>query len=101
MAEAGSEAARVVGERIRKLRNDYGISQMELGDLAGMHFTNIGKIERGDVSPGLATLVRISAALKTDPGDLVTGITVDQLPGKVRRITVADLLEARERDARS
>jgi len=101
MAEAGSEAARVVGERIRKLRNDYGISQMELGDLAGMHFTNIGKIERGDVSPGLATLVRISAALGADPGDLVRGITLDQLPGKARRITVADLLEAREREARS
>jgi transcriptional regulator with XRE-family HTH domain len=93
-----TDAARIVGERIKRLRNEFGISQMELGDLAGMHFTNIGKIERGLTSPGLSVIVRIASALEVDPGSLLAGLTADDLPDRPHRVTVGDLIKARKRD---
>lgn len=97
MATAHSEAARVVGERVRLVRLSLGLSQEDIADLAEMHVTNLGKIERGQANPSLTTLVRIASVLGVDPADLVREISGDQLPPRLHQLTAADLIRERTR----
>lgn len=90
--ERYSEAARIVGARIRAVRLKRELSQEEVAELAEMHVTNYGKIERGRANPSLTTLVRISNALATDPGELVKGIPLDSVPIRPRQMTAADII---------
>ena len=59
------------GKRLRKLRVEKGFTQEELADMAGMHFTYIGQIERGLRNPSLVNLHKIAKALKVDAGKLL------------------------------
>ncbi len=60
----------VLGYRIRSLRKSSGLSQEQLGELANLHNTYIGAIERGERNPSLKSLERIAEALKIKVGDL-------------------------------
>ncbi|KAB1657709.1 helix-turn-helix domain-containing protein [Pseudoclavibacter sp. CFCC 11306] len=95
--EPHSEAARIVGSCISELRRGRGISQQDLGELVGIHFTNIGKIERGLANP---TLVRISVALEIDPSELVRDLGSNALPAQAHQLTVSDLIAARQGQSR-
>ncbi len=97
MSTPQSSAARKLGERIRAERQRLGVNQEELAHLVGMHFTNVGKIERGQSNPTLETIVRIAGVLGVDAGSLVTGIGVGDLPEKVPRYTAADFVREREK----
>ena len=44
-----SEAAAILGTRIRDIRTRVGITLEDLGALAEMHWTSVGKIERDQV----------------------------------------------------
>lgn len=70
----GQPAAEEFGRRVRLCRKRVGLSQEGLGELAGLHRTYIGHVERGEVNPSLHNIVRLAAALKVDPGDLVRGL---------------------------
>lgn len=50
------------------------ISQETLGELAGVHRTYVGHLERGEVNPTLYSIVRVATALEVDPGALVKGL---------------------------
>jgi transcriptional regulator with XRE-family HTH domain len=52
------------GRRIRKLRSLQRISQEELAELAGVHRTYIGMIERGEKNPTLRSLLKLSRGLR-------------------------------------
>lgn len=54
-----------VGLNIRKLREEQGISQEKLAELAGLHRTYIGQIERCEKNIGLKNLQKIAKALDT------------------------------------
>ena len=97
MVEPFSRAAGVVGERLRDIRTALGLSQEEVAHLADIHPTNYGKIERGRANPSLTTVIRIATALDTDAGELITGLTLDDLPGRHRRYTAKDFIRERER----
>ena len=58
------------GKHLRKIREGKGLTQEGLADLAGMHFTYIGQIERGKRNPSLINLERVAKALKIDAGKL-------------------------------
>ncbi|MBN2269700.1 MAG: helix-turn-helix transcriptional regulator [Sedimentisphaerales bacterium] len=62
-----------VGWNIRILREERGLSQEELGRLAGLHRAYIGHIERGEKNVGLKNLGRIAGALDVDIRKLVDG----------------------------
>lgn len=72
------EAGRAFGAVIRKYRTEIGISQEELGLLAQIERSHIGKIERGQHLPNLALILRLASALKTSPGGLLD-LTAAQL----------------------
>jgi len=59
------------GERLRKIREVQSLTQEGLADLAGMHFTYIGQIERGLRNPSLVNLHKLAKALKISAGDLL------------------------------
>lgn len=92
MAKHLSEAARVLGERIREQRLKYAISQDDVANLAGMNVSNYGKIERGLSNPTFHTVVRIAAVLDVDPGVLVAGLDESTLPPSVETFTARDFV---------
>ena len=51
------------GRRMRELRKERGLSQEELAHRAGLHYTYIGGIERGERNPALVNISRIAVAL--------------------------------------
>jgi transcriptional regulator with XRE-family HTH domain len=62
------------GENLRRLRRAAGLSQMQLSDRCGLHFTEISRLERGTRDPRLATIVQLARGLDVDPAALVAGI---------------------------
>jgi transcriptional regulator with XRE-family HTH domain len=61
-----------LGEAVRTLRLDAGMSQEELADAAETDLTQVGGIERGVRNPSYTTLVRLATALRTSVGALTT-----------------------------
>lgn len=70
----GTPLAEELGNRVRMARELARISQETLGELAGVHRTYVGHLERGEVNPTLYSIVRIADALEIDPGELVKGL---------------------------
>ena len=62
------------GDNVRTLRRSYGWTQLVVGELAGLHRTEIQKLERGIREPRLATIVKVARALRVDPSYLVVGL---------------------------
>lgn len=56
---------------MRSRRQQAGISQEDLADLAGLHRTYIGGIERGERNVSIDNIEKIARALKTDISELV------------------------------
>ena len=63
-----------LGQRIRALRMERGFSQEEFAELAGLHRTYIGGIERGERNVGFVNLLALSKALGISLSQLVEGI---------------------------
>lgn len=100
MTKVHSQAATVVGERIRARRKRLGLSQEDVADLAEMHVTNIGKIERGQSNPSLTTLVRVAGVLDCDPGSFLAGLSLVDVPSATHKITARELIAARKAQQR-
>jgi len=60
-----------VGQNIRKIRESRGLSQEALANLAGVHRTYIGIIERAERNITLVSLEKISKALKVHIKELL------------------------------
>jgi transcriptional regulator with XRE-family HTH domain len=61
-----------LGEAVRTLRSEVGMSQEQLAEGAGTDLTQVGGIERGVRNPSYTTLLRLAAALETTVGRLTT-----------------------------
>lgn len=66
---------KTLGEHIRTLRKQAGWSQEELADVAGLHRTYVGAIERGERNVSLINIVQLARALRVKPADLLEGIS--------------------------
>ena len=60
------ELRRSVGESIRRLREDSGLSQAAVAHAAGVDPAYLGRIEAGDHDPGFRVLTAIGAVLGAD-----------------------------------
>ncbi|ORJ52631.1 helix-turn-helix domain-containing protein [Mycobacterium simiae] len=67
-----NDTIRVFGERVRDRRVALGLSQEAAAVRCGIHWTQLGKVERGQRSLRLETIVKIADGLDIDAGDLVT-----------------------------
>lgn len=57
----------VVGEKIRALRKDAGLSQEVLAERCGIFRTYLSRIESGAANPSLVVLVTLAKALSVEP----------------------------------
>lgn len=55
-----------VGQNLRKIRNDLGLSLEETSKLTNVSKPMLGQIERGESSPTISTLWKISSGLKVN-----------------------------------
>ena len=56
----------LIGSKIRKLRLEKGITQIELAKKAGISNTYLSDIENERTNPSLKTLLKIAKALETN-----------------------------------
>jgi DNA-binding XRE family transcriptional regulator len=74
---------------VKRLRaeHDPPLSQTALCNATGLHRTEIGKIENGEVEPRLATLAVLAAGLKTTMDELIRGLPLprERKPPPMRR----------------
>lgn len=69
-----ASAPRIVqnlAKRVREIRDRKGISQERLGELAGLHRTYIGMIERAEKNITLVNLDKLARALGVKPSSLL------------------------------
>ncbi len=65
-------------DRLLSARKAKSISQQELAKLAKVHFTNVGKYERGEAVPSADVLNRVAKALEVSPDFLLNGTLGDK-----------------------
>ncbi|MFZ4680690.1 MAG: helix-turn-helix domain-containing protein [Flavobacterium sp.] len=64
----------IFGENVRNYRKKQNISQEELAEMAGLHRTYIGMIERAEKNITLINIEKIAVALKISIKDLLVDI---------------------------
>lgn len=65
------------GLALRTFRQRAGLSQDALADIAGLHRTYVGSVERGERNVSLLNIHVLAGALKTTASELMT--TAEQL----------------------
>jgi transcriptional regulator with XRE-family HTH domain len=66
-----TDILKLVGNRIRALRNAQKMSQEMLAEKAGLHFTYVGGVERGERNVSLRNLHKIARGLGIELGELL------------------------------
>lgn len=61
-----SEIAKKFGKRVRELRKERNITQELLAELAELHRTYIGQIERGEKNISIKNIEKIAQVLEVD-----------------------------------
>lgn len=59
------------GKKVREYRTQTGISQEKLAEIASLHRTYIGMIERAEKNITLINIEKIAKALDIEPKDLL------------------------------
>lgn len=62
---------KIIGDNIRSHRKRIGISQEELGAIAGLDRTYVGGVERGERNISAINIEKIAKALKIKPDKLL------------------------------
>jgi len=98
--EEMSDIAKIIGDRIRILRTEKGLSQEELGHRADINATHLGRLERGEKSATVDSLEKIVNALETTFEDLfkyiqpskgdIDNTTISLLINKLSTLSVDD-----------
>ena len=93
-----ADVLKAIGTRIRILRKTKKpspLSQEKLAELAGVHHTYIGAIERGEKNVTLETLLRVAEALEVSLEDL---LPLPNTEGQERIAEIAALLQRSDSD---
>lgn len=78
---------KVLGQRVREMREAAHWSQEAVGFEAGLHRNEIGALERGEKNVSFINLLRVCAALRITPSELLEPFTlavIAHLPSKRR-----------------
>ena len=66
-----TEYQQVFGRRVRELRKERRLSQVELAAKVGIDRSYMGFLERGERNPSLEVIAKIAEALKVTPDELL------------------------------
>jgi transcriptional regulator with XRE-family HTH domain len=67
------DAQTVVGAAVRTLREDKGLTQLQLAELAELHLNYVGLVERGERNISLHNILKLAKALDVRVADLMAG----------------------------
>ena len=65
-----------IGNNIKRIREEKGMTQKELADKCNIIYQTIGKYERNLLNPKYETLEKIAKALEVSSFDLIDGYKV-------------------------
>lgn len=65
------EYQQVFGKRVREIRKERGLSQVELAAKVGIDRSYMGFLERGERNPSLEVIAKIAEALSVTPDELL------------------------------
>ncbi|UCH23837.1 MAG: helix-turn-helix transcriptional regulator [Deltaproteobacteria bacterium] len=71
---SSGESFEEIGQRIRTIREDKGLSLVEMSRLTGFDVDFLSNIESNKVQPQLGTLIKLSKALESAFGRLISGV---------------------------
>ena len=73
------------GARLRELRKQAGLSQRELADKCGIHFSYLSKIESGVMPPpSMKVMLRLAEVLNADKDELM--LLAGKMPADIAQI---------------
>lgn len=61
----------IFAANLRRERERRGLSQEHLADLAGLHRTYVGSVERGERNISIDNVERLARALEVEPASLL------------------------------
>ena len=64
MKLSNSSIRRILADNLRRLRREQGLSQEGLADLANLHRTFVGAVERSERNISVDNIEKLAAALK-------------------------------------
>lgn len=65
---------RLVGENVRRIRQDRGLTQEQFADQSGFSQQYLSGLERGRRNPTVVTLFELASALDVTPVDLLVPV---------------------------
>ena len=68
------DGRRLVGENIHRLRKEQSLTQEALAEIAGLHWTYVGSVERQERNVSIDNICRLAWALRVEPRDLLAPI---------------------------
>lgn len=74
MSMMRDDALKLIGARVRRLREERKVSQEEMARRSGIERSYYGRIERGAANLGVEMLVRIAEAMDVDLKELVADV---------------------------
>lgn len=75
-----------LAKRLLEIRKEKKLSQQQLAEIAGVHFTNVGKYERSEAVPSADVFNRIAKALEVSPDYLLNGTIQDKAKNNIKDI---------------
>ena len=85
------DVKRLIGDRIRQLRKERGLSQEKLGYESELHCTHIGSIERGQKNWSIDTLIKVAKGLNVEVSDLLNFPMPPADAKKMKKLLVEDI----------
>ena len=68
------------GAKVRRLREDEGLTLEQLGDRCGMELAYVSRVERGLKDIQLSTIVRLACGLGVTPATLIEDVRCPDPP---------------------
>lgn len=63
---------KIFARNLKEVRVEQGLSQEELADIAGLHRTYVGSVERGERNISIDNMERLAGALQINIQDLLS-----------------------------
>lgn len=73
------------GEALRRVRDEKGLTQRELGEAAGIHPNTVAKMERGETEPSWQMVLTLAKALGVECTAFVPESVVSTGPAAKRK----------------
>lgn len=69
-----SRSHKKIGQKIRRIREQRGVTQEDLAYKIDISSSYMGQLERGERNLNVDKILKIAKALKVDPSELLRGV---------------------------